>query len=363
MGKNPPKSSVIVNAVLDWYDRHRRTLPWRAAAGSRADPYHVWLSEVMLQQTTVPTVGKRFARFLERWPRIEDLAQAPIDDVMHEWQGLGYYARARNLHACARAVVADHGGVFPDRVEGLRALPGVGDYTAAAVAAIAFDRQATVVDANVERVVARLFAIEERLPAAKVAIRAAADTLTPARRAGDFAQAMMDLGATICTPRKPRCLSCPIAEPCRARARGIQDELPRKAEKKRKPLRRGVAFWLERADGSVLLRRRPAKGLLGGMMEFPSTDWREDAWPRADALKLAPLAAKFRDVPGIVKHGFTHFDLELDVLRGRVGAGLKEPPPETLWCPVAKLGDYALPTLMKKLARHVLMARESQGEG
>src|SRR5262245_579258 len=174
MGKNPPKSSVIVKAVLAWYDRHRRTLPWRAPAGATADPYHVWLSEVMLQQTTVPTVGKRFTRFLERWPRIEDLAAAPLDDVLHEWQGLGYYARARNLHACARAVVANHGGTFPDQVAGLRALPGVGDYTAAAVAAIAFDRKATVVDANVERVVARLFAIGEALPAAKVAIRAAA---------------------------------------------------------------------------------------------------------------------------------------------------------------------------------------------
>lgn len=357
MGKTPPKPSAIVNAVLDWYDRHRRSLPWRAPAGSRADPYHVWLSEVMLQQTTVPTVGKRFARFLERWPRIEDLAGAPLDDVLHEWQGLGYYARARNLHACARAVVADHGGIFPDRVAGLRALPGVGDYTAAAVAAIAFDRKATVIDANVDRVVARLYAIETPMPAAKPAIRAAADTLTPDRRSGDFAQAMMDLGATVCTPRKPRCLNCPIAEPCRARARGIQDALPAKAAKKQKPLRRGVAFWLERADGAVLLRRRPEKGLLGGMMEFPSTDWRADAWSRADALKQAPIGGKFRDVPGIVKHGFTHFDLELDVIRAAVGPVAA--PPETVWCPVTKLGDYALPTLMKKLARHVLMARES----
>ncbi len=362
MGKNQPNPSVIVNAVivdavLAWYDRHRRTLPWRAPAGSRADPYHVWLSEVMLQQTTVPTVGKRFARFLERWPRVEDLASAPLDDVLHEWQGLGYYARARNLHACARAVVAEHGGNFPDQVADLRALPGVGDYTAAAVAAIAFDRKATVIDANVDRVVARLFAIETPMPAAKPAIRAAADTLTPDRRPGDFAQAMMDLGATICTPRKPRCLHCPIADPCRARARGIQDELPRKAEKKRKPLRRGVAFWLERADGAVLLRRRPEKGLLGGMMEFPSTDWRDGEWDRAAAIADAPLRARFRDVPGIVKHGFTHFDLELTVLRGT--AGSEAPPPETRWCAIDRLGELALPSLMKKLARHVLMARES----
>lgn len=357
MGKNQPKSSAIVNAVLAWYDRHRRSLPWRAPAGSRADPYHVWLSEVMLQQTTVPTVGKRFARFLERWPRIEDLAGAPLDDVLHEWQGLGYYARARNLHACARAVVERHAGRFPEAVEGLRALPGIGDYTAAAVAAIAFDRKATVIDANVDRVVARLFSIETPMPAAKPAIRAAADTLTPDRRPGDFAQAMMDLGATICTPRKPRCLFCPIAGVCQARRAGLQDALPAKAAKQQKPLRRGVAFWLERADGSVLLRRRPEKGLLGGMMEFPSTDWRADAWSRADAMKQAPLAAKFRDVPGIVKHGFTHFDLELDVLRGLTASD--KAPPETRWCAIDRLGELALPTLMKKLARHVLMARES----
>lgn len=349
-----------MKAVLAWYDRHRRVLPWRAPAGTRADPYRVWLSEVMLQQTTVPTVGKRFARFVERWPTIADLAAAPLDDVLHEWQGLGYYARARNLHACARAVVADHAGQFPQDVAGLRALPGVGDYTAAAVAAIAFDRKATVVDANVERVVARLFAIETAMPAAKPAIRAAADPLTPDTRPGDFAQAMMDLGATICTPRSPRCLHCPISAPCQARAKGIQDELPRRAPKKAKPKRLGVAFWVERPDGAVLLRRRPDKGLLGGMMEFPSTDWRADAWSEEAARAQAPVAARLRRVPGVVEHGFTHFDLELAVLRGRTGAAAAAPE-GSRWCPVDRLGELALPTLMKKLARHVLMARESAG--
>jgi len=361
MGKRPPEPDAnvkagVAEALLAWYDRHRRDLPWRAPPGRRPDPYHVWLSEVMLQQTTVPTVAKRYARFLERWPAIEALAATPLDDVLHEWQGLGYYARARNLHACARAVVERHGGRFPADPAALRALPGLGAYTAAAIAAIAFDRPATVVDANVERVVARFRAIEAALPAAKPAIRAAAAALTPARRPGDFAQAMMDLGATVCTPRKPRCLACPLARGCDARARGLADELPRRAAKAAKPLRRGVAFWLERPDGAVLLRRRPDKGLLGGMMEFPSTDWRAEPWDATAAAAAAPLAARFRPVPDLVRHGFTHFDLELAVLLGRVDAVAA--PAGAVWCAVDRLGELALPTLMKKLARHVLMARE-----
>lgn len=358
MANKAPGPSAIVKPVLAWYDRHRRTLPWRARAGERADPYHVWLSEVMLQQTTVPTVGPRFLRFLERWPGVADLARAPVEDVMHEWQGLGYYARARNLHACARAVVEAHGGRFPDTEEKLRDLPGVGDYTAAAVAAIAFDRRATVVDANVERVVARLFAIGEPMPSAKAVIRAAAASLTPDARPGDFAQAMMDLGAAVCTPRRPRCLSCPVAEPCLARRKGIQDELPRRAAKKDKPKRLGVAFWIERPDGSVLLRRRAARGLLGGMMEVPSTEWRAQPWNTDAALAQAPLDLAFRALPGVVKHGFTHFDLDLTVMLGRARQSAK-PPEGALWCAVDRLGDQALPTLMKKLARHALTTRES----
>lgn len=352
--------SAIVNALLAWYDRHRRVLPWRAPAGRRPDPYHVWLSEVMLQQTTVATVGPRFERFLARWPDVTALAAAPLDDVLHEWQGLGYYARARNLHACARAIVAEHGGRFPDSVDTLRALPGVGAYTAAAVAAIAFDRPATVVDANVERVVARLFAIDDPLPAAKAAIRRAAGRLTPWVRAGDFAQAMMDLGATVCTPARPACPSCPIAGPCRARRRGLQAALPRRAPKKDKPRRQGVAFWIERPDGAVLLRRRPERGLLGGMMELPSTEWRAAPWSEDDAIAQAPLAARYRRLPGVVRHGFTHFALDLTVLVGRVGWSARAPD-GARWCAVDRLGELALPTVMKKLARHALTARESAG--
>src|SRR3954469_11587722 len=243
--------------LLRWYDRHRRMLPWRAKKGERADPYRVWLSEIMLQQTTVKAVAPYYARFLARFPGVAALAAAPLEDVLKLWAGLGYYARARNLHACAKAVVAQHGGEFPDREEGLRALPGVGAYTAAAIAAIAFDRPASPVDGNIERVIARLFAVEEELPGGKPRIRALAEGLTPPRRAGDFAQAMMDLGATLCTPGKPACVLCPWMGECAARARGDQESFPRKAEKKTGALRRGAAFVVVRADGFILTRTRP----------------------------------------------------------------------------------------------------------
>jgi len=348
--------SEIVKQLLGWYDRHRRVLPWRAPAGRRADPYHVWLSEIMLQQTTVPTVGKRFARFLARWPTIEHLAAASLDQVLHEWQGLGYYARARNLHACAQVVAGEHGGTFPGDEAGLRSLPGIGAYTAAAIAAIAFDRKATVVDGNVERVVARLFAIETPMPGAKAGIRAACATLTPSTRPGDFAQGMMDLGSAVCTPRRPRCPACPIARYCRAASRGIAQELPRRAAKPEKPTRRGVAFWIERPDGAVLLRKRPARGLLGGMMEVPSTTWREAEWSAGEAHAQAPVAARFVALPGTVHHGFTHFALEMTMLLGRARATTK-PPAGALWCPIDRLGEHALPTAMKKLVRHALAAR------
>ena len=234
--------------LLQWYDRHRRVLPWRARPGEQADPYRVWLSEIMLQQTTVKAVAPYYARFLARFPTVAELAAAPLDDVLKLWAGLGYYARARNLHACAKAVAERHGGIFPDTEEGLRELPGIGAYTAAAIAAIAFDRRASPVDGNIERVIARLFAVEEELPAAKPRIRELAEALTPPQRAGDFAQAMMDLGATICTPKKPACVLCPWMEACAARARGDQESFPRKAEKKTGALRRGAAFVVLR-DG------------------------------------------------------------------------------------------------------------------
>ena len=251
-------------ALLAWYDRHRRVLPWRARNGEAADPYRVWLSEIMLQQTTVKAVAPYYARFLARFPTVSDLAAAPLEDVLKLWAGLGYYARARNLHACAKAV-AERGGAFPDNEEGLRELPGIGAYTAAAIAAIAFDKRASPVDGNIERVIARLYAVEEELPGAKPRIRSLAEELTPARRAGDYAQAMMDLGATICTPKSPACALCPWNDVCEARARGDQESFPRKAEKKTGALRRGAAFVAVRADGFILTRTRPEKGLLGGM--------------------------------------------------------------------------------------------------
>jgi A/G-specific adenine glycosylase len=337
--------------LLAWYDRHHRDLPWRAPPGQRSDPYRVWLSEIMLQQTTAATVGPYFDRFVARWPSVSALAAASLDEILQQWQGLGYYARARNLRACASAVAERHGGVFPYDLAALRSLPGIGGYTAAAIAAIAFDRRVAAVDGNVERVVARLYAVAEPLPAAKPQLRALAAALVPERRAGDFAQAMMDLGATICTPRRPRCVLCPWRGACLASANGLTETLPAAAEKPERPLRCGVAFWLTRADGAVLLRRRPEKGLLGGMIEIPSTPWRTEAWPLAEALSTAPSAAEWSLLPGTVRHGFTHFQLELAVV-----AAQAERVAEGLWSPIDRLGEHALPTLMKKVARHAMSA-------
>ena len=335
-------------ALLAWYDRHRRTLPWRQPPGAAApDPYAVWLSEVMLQQTTVAAVAPYWRRFLDRWPTVEALAAADEADLMAAWAGLGYYARARNLHACARAVAADHGGRFPDTEAGLRALPGIGAYTAAAVAAIAFGRRAVVVDANVERVIARLFALETPLPQARPEIRRLADALTPDRRAGDFAQAMMDLGATVCVPRQPACLACPLAAGCRARAGGDPAAYPRKAARRDRLVRHGTAFWLER-DGHVLLVRRPPRGLLGGMRALPTGPWTE----QDPGLAGAPMAADWRPV-GRVSHVFTHFALELAlVAAGATGEAEGE------WWPVDRLEEAGLPTLFAKAAMLGAATRE-----
>jgi A/G-specific adenine glycosylase len=345
----PSETAGFAPALLGWYDRHRRTLPWRAAPGRRADPYRVWLSEIMLQQTTVVTVGPYFMRFLARWPDVGALATASLDEILQEWQGLGYYARARNLHRCARVVVAEHGGRFPDTEAALLELPGIGAYTAAAIAAIAFDRRAVVVDGNVERVVARIHALETKLPAAKPELRRLADGLTPAARAGDFAQAMMDLGAMICVPARPNCLICPVRDFCRATKEGNPARYPLRAPRPTRPLRQGVVFWLERADGAVLLRRRPEEGLLGGLMEFPSTDWRSEAWSVEEALASAPCRADWEEVAGIVTHGFTHFELELTVVRARLGRGR----PAGVWAQPGELGRHALPTLMRRVAAHM----------
>jgi A/G-specific adenine glycosylase len=344
-------------ALLAWYDRHRRDLPWRARPGGTPDPYRVWLSEIMLQQTTVRAVAPYYARFLERFPTIEALAAAPLEAVLMAWAGLGYYARARNLHACARAVVALHGGRFPDAEDALRALPGIGPYTAAAIAAIAFDRRASPVDGNVERVIARLYAIEEPLPAAKPVIRQRAEALAPARRSGDFAQAMMDLGATICTP-KPACIFCPWNDCCVARRRGDPERFPRKVAKPEGRLRRGAAFVAVRADGFVLLRSRAERGLLGGMSEVPTTEWVHE-FDEADALDHAPqLPApgrpsriEWRRIPAVVRHTFTHFPLELVVYKGRATEGT--PPTEgARWVAIGELDREALPNVMRKVLMH-----------
>jgi len=349
----------VQQALLAWYDRHARDLPWRVPpaarqAGVMPDPYRVWLSEVMLQQTTVAAVRDYFARFTALWPRVEDLAAAPDGQVMAEWAGLGYYARARNLLKCARAVAADHGGTFPDTAEALRALPGIGPYTAAAVASIAFDRPETVVDGNIERVMSRLFEVETPLPAAKPELTALAARLTPAHRPGDHAQALMDLGATICTPRSPACGICPLREPCRARAAGTAPELPRRSPKKAKPVRHGTCFVIIRADGAILLERRPERGLLGGTLGFPGSDWVDVAGPRPDP--APPVPGEFALLPAEALHTFTHFHLRLAIRVGIVsGSSGRTVPAATDLAPgaAAFVPRHAfrpsdLPTLMRK---------------
>ncbi len=341
----PWTTAALAARLLHWYDRHRRRLPWRAAPGARPDPYRVWLSEIMLQQTTVAAVEPYYAAFLARWPDVAALAAAELDEVLHAWQGLGYYARARNLHACARAILERHRGEFPAEEAALRTLPGIGAYTAAAIAAIAFGRKATAVDGNVERVMARLHAVAVPLPDAKPELRRLAAQITPEARPGDYAQALMDLGATICTPRKPRCALCPWAAACRARRAGIAEALPARRPKPLRPHRYGIAFWTVRSDGCVLLRRRARSGLLGGMVEVPTTEWRLEPWSEAAASAAAPLAAAWRPLRGRVRHGFTHFALELAVWVGQAA----EEGAEGLWAPLHRLGDYALQTLMKKV--------------
>lgn len=348
--------ATVSTTLLGWYDRHRRTLPWRTPAGRKPNAYGVWLSEIMLQQTTVTAVAPYYRDFMTRWPRLKDLAAAPLDTVLSAWAGLGYYARARNLHRCAQVLVSDHGGRFPETEAELLKLPGIGAYTAAAIAAIAFEKPATVVDGNVERVVARLFAVETPLPRAKPELRTLAAQLTPSERPGDFAQAMMDLGATICIPKRPRCLACPVSEICAARAAGIAEHLPRRIPKPERPTRRTVAFWISDPQGQVLLRRRPESGLLGGMMELPSTPWREEAWPDREARGAAPLDLSWRPLAGMVRHTFTHFHLEAQVWAGRTDRDDIEV--EGRWVSLDGLADEALPSVMRKLIRHALAGVE-----
>lgn len=411
MPKSRPQAQKLTSRtaaarLLAWYDVHRRTLPWRAPPGRKQDPYRVWLSEIMLQQTTVGAVADYYRKFLSRWPNVSALARAPLDDVLAAWAGLGYYARARNLHKCARVVAEELHGQFPRTAEGLQALPGIGAYTAGAIAAIAFDASEAAVDANAERVLARLFAVEAPLPAAKPELRRLGQSLMPKQRAGDFVQALMDLGATVCRPKQPLCGSCPWSKECVAYARGTAETLPRKAPLRARPTKRGAAFVVRDQAGAVLLVKRDEKGLLGGMLQPPLGPWTGEFPSTRDALAQAPFPAAWRKRPGHVRHGFTHFELEIEVYvaeaplrpspladarvdghlprkRGRKrlhlprycsspvyggGAGTGAKPVtaeggtspltnltrETNWVPVDELADAALPTVMRKIIAHGL---------
>ncbi|GHC71609.1 A/G-specific adenine glycosylase [Limoniibacter endophyticus] len=346
--KSPCPQPLLGQKLLDWYDRHHRDLPWRTtpaahAKGERADPYRVWLSEIMLQQTTVEAVKAYFRKFTERWPTITELSAADPDDIMKAWAGLGYYSRARNLKKCADLVVAAHQGKFPESEAALKALPGIGDYTAAAIASIAFDIPAAVVDGNVERVISRVFTVETPLPAAKPEIRELVAATMPEARAGDFAQAMMDLGATICTPKRPVCLHCPLRDDCLALRQTDPERYPLKAPKKERPSRQGAAFVAQRSDGAVLLRKRPSSGLLAEMAEVPTTAWtaKQDGDTSTNS---APFAAAWR-FSGQVKHVFTHFELRLDVYHASVPDMVIQ---NGWWTPITEIHEEALPTVMKK---------------
>ncbi len=354
----PPKSEQL----LTWYDNHRRQMPWRSEAGQTPDPYHIWLSEIMLQQTTVVTVGPYFEKFITRWPTLKDFAESCLDDVLKMWAGLGYYARARNLHKCAGIIMGEFGGIFPQSQKQLLQLPGIGPYTAAAIMAIAFDTRATVVDGNVERVIARIFAIEKPLPHSKPLLKELTKSLTPHVRPGDYAQAIMDLGATVCKPRNPQCPLCPWQSSCCARVRGIQEQLPQKLKKPPKPRRHGTAFWLQREDGKILLRKRLPSGLLGAMMEIPSSPWIEATQMSASKIQPAdhaPIKARWqKHGSGIVKHTFTHFHLEMTIWQARAGMDTKltevADEERCSWVDIKDLDSQALPTLMQKIVNATL---------
>lgn len=349
---SPPS---IARPLLGWYDKNRRSLPWRAEPGHKTPPYQVWLSEIMLQQTTVAAVIPYFQKFVTRWPSVEALATAGLNDVLAAWAGLGYYSRARNLHKCARYLVDEKGGIFPRQLAELRGLPGIGPYTAAAIAAIAYDQPANVVDGNVERVMARLFAVKTPLPKAKPELAALAGQFVPQKRCGDYAQALMDLGATVCTPQSPACESCPLARRCAARKAGLEKTLPARTKAKVRPVKQALVFVLEDDKGRLWLRRRAESGLLGGMLEFPSTPWTITApGPLSEELKLLGV----KNLPGVahwaphgppIKHVFTHFELGLTLIRAKAKAGAKLPP--GLWLNPSEAAKDALPSVMMKVLR------------
>ena len=342
----------ISENILKWYDLHRRSLPWRAIEGHSANPYHVWLSEIMLQQTTVAAVKSYFDKFTSNWPTIEALASAPQEDILAAWAGLGYYARARNLIKCAKIIAYERGGTFPQDENALKQLPGIGDYTAAAIAAIAFGHKAVVVDSNIERIVSRLNEIKTPLPAGKKEIKAATALITPDKRAGDFAQAMMDLGSSICTFKNPKCPDCPMYGDCAAYASATMENYPVKAPKKIRPTRRAFAFWVE-VDGYVMLERRPDKGLLGGMPGLPHADWVEqDAENAFNTSKIdKPFKADWSLTDGLAKHTFTHFHLETRVLSTILP---ERPHSNNIWVKKQDVLDYGLPTVFKKMVKLVL---------
>lgn len=341
--------------LLAWYDRERRSMPWRAEPGEIADPYHVWLSEIMLQQTTVTAVTPYFNKFLKLWPNVSALASASRDQVLTAWAGLGYYSRARNLHACANVIVDEYGGHFPACEKELLKLPGIGAYTAAAIASIAFGLRAAVVDGNVERVITRQFALRTPMPKVKAQVKALVEPIVPKARPGDFAQATMDLGATVCTPRSPSCELCPWEKSCKARAAGETLLYPVKAPKKRKPIRRGIVHWAETNADQILIEQRPDKGLLAAMWQFPTNEWAEvsarSAFSETARKKSAPFEATWARVPGLVTHTFTHFHLELAVYR--TSMDLAANPDRGHFIKAEDLGDYALPSLMQKVRVHV----------
>jgi A/G-specific adenine glycosylase len=343
----------LEDLLLSWYDQHHRTLPWRAALGQVPNPYHVWLSEIMLQQTTVATAKDYFVRFVTRWPTVAALATAELDEVFHAWQGLGYYSRARNLHGCAQTLMQDFGGKIPEKEAVLLTLPGIGPYTAAAIAAIAFEQPTVPVDGNVVRVLSRLNALETPLPNLKKEVQELAPAFIPRHRRGDFAQSLMDLGATVCRPRNPTCGDCPWITECKAYRQGIVSQLPRPAPKSLKPTRYGIVFWVENHAQEIMLEKRPDKGLLAGLMGLPTTPWQESPWTWEEAAHHAPkTVTTWQNLPLVIQHTFTHFHLKLTVAKGISAAR-----GEGMWSSSDHLHSYALPTVMKKVIRGVTAIR------